>query len=214
VPSLRNLKLPFTPFTKFFSQAGQDVFVLSCLNGKRDGKFLDLGCNHPQCINNTALLEYDFGWTGASFDINGDHRDAWIGRRRTPIVIKDCTELTTEDFASIAETVGSTHIDYLSIDLEPAASTLACLRSIPFDKLSFSIITYEHEFFRYAEGGFYRSESRRILEGAGYAVLCSNVANENCVYEDWYVNPVHVDMQRVECLRCDGKNWPEILFVD
>ena len=42
---------------KNFSQAYQDLFVLTMLQGKRSGKYLEVGANHPVEFNNTFLLE-------------------------------------------------------------------------------------------------------------------------------------------------------------
>jgi len=35
---------------QYYSQALQDLFVLSCLNGKTEGTFLELGCDDPYRI--------------------------------------------------------------------------------------------------------------------------------------------------------------------
>ncbi len=32
------------------SQAYQDLFVLTMLGGKKNGRYLEIGGNHPQCI--------------------------------------------------------------------------------------------------------------------------------------------------------------------
>ena len=45
------LKHRFSGYTKVFqnySQAYQDLFVLSMLNGKRNGKYVEIGSNDPQ----------------------------------------------------------------------------------------------------------------------------------------------------------------------
>ena len=42
------------------SQTGQDLFVLSVLNHKRNGTFLEIGSNHPITVNNTFLLENEY----------------------------------------------------------------------------------------------------------------------------------------------------------
>jgi len=54
-----NFKINFKNYENInnnYSQAGQDLFVLMCLDGKENGTFLDLGCHHPSNINNTYLL--------------------------------------------------------------------------------------------------------------------------------------------------------------
>jgi hypothetical protein len=50
------------------SQAGQDLFVVGILQGKRNGTFLEIGSGHPIDISNTWLLELFFNFTGDSID--------------------------------------------------------------------------------------------------------------------------------------------------
>ena len=66
------LKHPFSGHTKVFnnySQAYQDLFVLSMLKGKKNGKYVEVGSNHPTHMSNTFLLETAFGWRGFSVEI-------------------------------------------------------------------------------------------------------------------------------------------------
>lgn len=51
------------------SQAGQDLFVVAMLQGKRNGTFLEIGGGNPVKGNNTWLLEKFFNFTGDSIDI-------------------------------------------------------------------------------------------------------------------------------------------------
>ena len=44
-----------------YSQAFQDMFVLSMLDGKRNGTYVEIGGDHPVVINNSYLLESEFG---------------------------------------------------------------------------------------------------------------------------------------------------------
>lgn len=203
---------------EFNSQAGQDLFVLMALNGKRNGRFIDLGCNHPVEINNTYILEKNYDWTGLSFDIDQKFVNLYPNFRKTKALVRDCTKLTNEDFNLMKGP-----IDYMSIDLEPARVTLACLKSLPFgsDFLP-SLITFEHEFFRHKDGPEWRCPgvetpirdiSRSIIESHGYRLACSDVANDHCIYEDWYYHPSLVDFERIKPLVSNGKNWPEIIFV-
>ena len=55
-----------------YSQALQDIFVLTMLNGKENGVYVEIGGAHPININNTYLLESVFNWSGVSFEINSD----------------------------------------------------------------------------------------------------------------------------------------------
>ena len=59
----QQLRFPFEGsgnIVKNHSQAGQDLFVLSVLNGKRNGKYLEIGSRRHYYGNNTWLLESEF----------------------------------------------------------------------------------------------------------------------------------------------------------
>jgi len=197
---------------KHYAQAGQDLFALSCLNGKTNGIYLELGCETPTIINNTYLLEDKFSWKGVSVDINPiQHpKDPLSWEQRNSILLKeDCRLL---DFDKIINLVDSNHFDYLSLDLEPALTTLECLSNIPFDKVSFSVITYEHD--AYSRGDFCKQESRKIMNKHGYKSICTDVIWHGNVFEDWYFNPKDVSYDRIQGLQSDNKEWTEILFKE
>ena len=206
----RTLKVPFagsTSIERHYSQAGQDLFVASLLNGKRNGIFLDLGCNGPIEINNTYLLESEFDWNGLFVDIDERHFQLYVFRKSKTLTA-DCTAL---DWDKVIENLGTRSIDYLSLDLEPPELTLQCLMSIPFDRVSFSVITFEHDAYRVGEA--VRVPSREIFENAGYARTCSDVSLNGCVFEDWYCDPDAVDSDRIEALKSSDKEWEKIVFI-
>ena len=64
------------------SQAGQDVFVVAVTQGKKNGRWLEIGSGHPKCDNNTWLLEKEFSWTGDSVDcinpVGSPKQQAWV----------------------------------------------------------------------------------------------------------------------------------------
>lgn len=55
------------------SQAGQDLFVVAMMQGKKNGNFLELGAGHSKDGNNTYLLEKSFHWSGTSVDIKNQN---------------------------------------------------------------------------------------------------------------------------------------------
>lgn len=68
----------------FFSQFGQDVFVLkNIFHYKKDGIFVDVGANHPIHCSNTYLLELN-GWTGLAIEPQEKLRTIWPQTRKTP----------------------------------------------------------------------------------------------------------------------------------
>jgi len=85
-------------------------------------------------------------------------------------------------------------IDYLSLDIEPAHQTLAALNLLPLDDYRFSVITYEHDYYR--EGPECMSLSRALLSSYGYQLVCENVQINGDAFEDWYVDPSVVSESR------------------
>ena len=59
----------FTSF--FYSQTGEDVIISTLLGHKKNGFYLDIGCNEPIRYSNTFHL-YLNGWKGICIDANDD----------------------------------------------------------------------------------------------------------------------------------------------
>ena len=185
-----------------YSQAYQDLFVLECLNNKRNGTFLDLGCNDPILISNTYLLEIEYGWNGIGVDIEQSLIDKYHSVRRCKTVCADCTKL---DFEGLLKDY--TNIDYLSLDIDPM--TLTCLAALPLHKKKFAVVTYEHDF--YSVGEPYRKQSREIFKAHGYHMVCSDVMGHGLPYEDWYIHPDLVDVASVAHLQCADQECSDIV---
>ena len=167
---------------KTYSQERQDLFVVEQTKGKRNGVFLDIGCAHPIQINNTYLLETEYGWSGICIDLDSSHNEAWKSRLATFLNQNALTIDYEELIGNIA--VGGV-IDYLSLDLEPPSVTHECLFKIPFDKYKFSVLTYEHD--RYREGDTFRNSSRDYLKSKGYRLVVPDVKCGGQEFEDWYI---------------------------
>jgi len=54
-----------------YSQCGEDILLRNFFGNKKDGFYVDIGCNHPIDGNNTFNL-YLRGWTGINVD--GNHK--------------------------------------------------------------------------------------------------------------------------------------------
>jgi FkbM family methyltransferase len=181
-----------------FSQVFQDMFVLSILDGKRNGTYLEIGGGFPYHKNNTALLEKDFGWKGVSIEFNEicvndykQHRPNANVLHANALLI-NYSKLIKEYFNS--ETV----IDYLQLDIEPSANTYEALLSIPFDEYKFRVITYEHDHYVDVSES-YRDKSREYLTKMGYQLVVTNVAEDDeSAFEDWWVHPDLVDSRIVK----------------
>ena len=193
--------------TENYSQAGQDLFVLMCLDGKKDGKFLDLGCYRPiEGGNNTYLLEKEFNWTGLSYDIDPIVTAEFATTRKALGICEDCTKLNWDKILEF-----SNHYDYLSLDLEPADVTYQCLETIPFNKVKFSVITYEHDYYRF--GSEYKDKAYTLLTQQGYIRICNNIKYNGNIFEDWYINPSFINIDLLEYFKgIDNIEYVNILF--
>lgn len=172
---------------KNYSQSFQDLFVLSALNGKKNGLYLEIGAQEPFYQNNTALLETEFGWDGISIEIRKDLCDIFSQQRKNKIVCEDATKI---DYLNMLNEFNKGNIfDYLQLDCEPSETTYEILLKIPFDHYKFAIITYEHDHYVDLTNS-YRDKSREYLESKGYKILVSNVSPNHCSpFEDWWYHP-------------------------
>ena len=60
-----------SPFLRpSFSQLGEDRILWRIFADKRDGFYVDIGCNHPFNYSNTALLHICNGWSGVNIDLD------------------------------------------------------------------------------------------------------------------------------------------------
>lgn len=178
-----------------YSEAYQDIFVLTMLNGKEGGTYLELGAGNSFYGSNTALLEKDFNWRGVSLDLDEGFVNAHSKERRNPCLLKDgtCTNydalLTSLDFPN--------EIDYLQLDCDPPEVTYKILLAIPFEKYKFATITYEHDYYC-DETKSYQEKSKKYLESQGYVRIFNNVSpDDNRPYEDWWVHPDLVDSKLI-----------------
>lgn len=191
-PGLENLE-------RSNGQALQDMFILSVLNGKRNGTYLEIGAQEPIFQNNTAILEQNYDWKGVSIEIVEDLCRKFSEQRKNTILCKDATTIDYEKLLN--EHYDTTEIDYLQLDCEPSKTTFEILLDIPFDKYKFAVITYEHD--HYVDmTGTYRTKSRNYLQMMGYELVVTNVSqNENTPFEDWWVHPDLVDSETIEKFR-------------
>jgi hypothetical protein len=214
---LNNLKFKFDNceiIEENYSQAFQDMFVLTMMNGKKNGTFLEIGAFHAKDISNTYLLEEKFNWNGISIDIEDVSKSFTEYSRKTKVVTEDALIIDYEKL--LIDSEFPNNIDYLQLDIEPPLNTLECLKKIPFDKYKFSIITYETEVYYSSKD--IRDESRRILKNNGYelifADLCCN--RSDLPFEDWYIHPDLIKEQisnKVKNTKRQTETPEEIFFI-
>lgn len=206
------LRVPFKgseKISEFNSQAGQDIFTLSVLDGMKNGIFLDIGCNEPKRINNTFLMEEKYGWKGILIDFMDYHVNE-CRQTRSKDSFYICEDATKIDYAKVFSDFKIPGIiDYMSLDID-GIETLHTLYALPLDSYKIRVITFEHDAYRF--GDKVRLGARQFLIANGYVLLCGNVKNCETPYEDWYVHPDLVDMDRANIFRCENNEWSNIIF--
>ena len=171
-----------------WSQSMQDIFVMSMLDGKRNGVYVEIGADQPRVISNTYLLENNFDWSGVSFEFDAD-KVAFFNTIRENKCL--CEDATLYNYKSLFEELNyPKQIDYLQLDIDPAEGTLRALKVLPLDDYRFSVITYETDV--YSSGADIQDEQIEILESHGYQLVAKNVKCEGNPYEDWWVDPAIV----------------------
>lgn len=198
-----------------FSQASQDIFVLTMLKYKTNGVYLEIGSNCPQFNSNTCSLYNQFNWTGLMVEFDKNFEFSYkISRPLSHHIFDDARNIDYFDF--LEKNNYPKNIDYLQIDLDAEnRSTLDVLEYFDkhiFDTYKFATVTFEHDFYR--ENYFdTRKISREIFLKHGYIMVFKDVnwnSDEECNYysfEDWYIHPSLVDMNHVNRFKTD-----EILF--
>lgn len=73
-----------------YSQCAQDLFVEAVTNGKKNGKFLEIGSNHPITHNNTYLLETKYNWSGLMVEYDNTFKTLYdIHRPNSMYILND-----------------------------------------------------------------------------------------------------------------------------
>ena len=190
---------------QYNGQVGQDKFVLSVLNYKKNGYFIEIGSNDPIKINNTYLLEKDYKWKGIMVEYDNLWLSSYQEERPNSVhIIEDATKI---DYSYLFKTNKvPTNIDYLQIDLDvcnrSTLDTLELFDKFIFDNYKFATITFEHDIY---DGDRFntRSTSRDIFIKRGYTLVFPDVRNGENPFEDWYVHPDLVDMNYINQIKTD-----------
>lgn len=181
-----------------FSQVMQDLFILTMLNGKKSGTYLEIGSGHAFHGSNTAILDRLFNWRGISIDYNPNYIESFKDRS-TIHLVQDALSINYDELLSKYKF--SDNIDYLQLDCEPSDITYEALKKIPFDKYKFAVITFEHDFYTDTNSK-YRDLSREFLISKGYELVVNNVAPDRlCSFEDWWVHPDLVDRKTIDSFK-------------
>lgn len=181
---------------KNYSQCFQDMFVLTMLNGKKFGRFLEIGCGDPYFSSNTALLETLFDWNGISIDIDKDKIERFKKERTSTALAIDALVADYDSLLSEGD------YDFLQLDCEPAITTYEVMQRIPFDKHRFAVVTFEHDNFC-DNNPEIKERSRKYLRSYGYEMVVNNISEDRFSdYEDWWVHPDLVSREIINIMKC------------
>lgn len=186
-----------------YSTDYQDVFVCMVTKNKKNGTYVEIGSGDPIRGSNTFLLESELSWRGISVEIRPEACSEFIKKRRNLCICADATLINyKKTFKSLKL---PQFVDYLQIDCNPPSTSLKVLERIPFDDYKFSIITFEHDYYR--EHCTVRQQSRRLLHGFRYILAVNDVASRGRSFEDWWFHPDLIDWETISRFRkVDGKN--------
>jgi hypothetical protein len=195
----------------YYSQAYQDLFVITCLKKKINGYFVEIGSNHPITHNNTYLLESKYNWKGLMVEYDPMFHSLYRQHRKNSIYeINDARNV--DYYGILIKNNFPKNIDYLQIDLDvnnrSTLDTLYLLDKTVLDYYTFATVTFEHDIY---SGNYFdtRQTSREIFKKRGYELLFPDVKvfweGKYQPFEDWYVHPDWVtkdilDLQTIESL--------------
>jgi hypothetical protein len=192
-----------------YSQSYQDLFVLTVLNGKTEGSYLEIGSGSPTYISNTYLLEQKYGWTGLGIEQNNKLANEHKKNRKNLVINTDALKF---DYFELDNYLSVSTIDYLQIDIEPAENNLKVLKKIPFDKYEFNVITYETDIYVSSQNKNLAESARSYIKSFDYVLIKKDVKQNEKVYEDWYVNKKIIDDLTFPYLFEECINANEIFF--
>jgi FkbM family methyltransferase len=193
----------------YYSQAGQDEWVLNIFNYKNNGVFIDAGAYDGVRMSNTYLLEKNYGWTGICIEAEESLYQSLIKSRSSECInvaisnynghcffqgdsISDSGTLvkclTLDSILTQSNIKGD--IDYLSIDIE--GHEYPVLENFPFDKWKIGAITIEHN--KYLHGEEIKNKLYKLLISNGFIRIREDATVQNsgpvgAEFEDWYIHP-------------------------
>lgn len=198
---------------EYYSQAGQDKWVIEFFEGKQEGFFLDIGAFDGVDISNTYILEKKYKWDGVCIDADPTNFESLkqnrncrsihtaISRENKMVNFRPggaggaineqgSLQIQSRTLTDVLNEVNAPKtIDYISLDIEGAEYD--ALLAFPFDEYEFIIMTVEHNL--YLGDSVNKENINKLLTSKGYVLYRENVCNVgNDPFEDWYINPKYL----------------------
>lgn len=186
------------------SRSYQDMFVLSMLNGKENGTYLEIGMEHPFINNNTGTLETKFNWKGLSIDKDENIISNFSKRRQNTAIVENVLDTNSQKDLKLKEILNTNFkekiIDYVSINWGSGENNFNILNSLPFDEYKFAVITFRHDYY-FDSTRTIKNRSRELLLSLGYKLIAGNISVDKITsYEDWWVYPALVSQDIIDIM--------------
>ena len=165
------------------SSMNQESFVISMLEEKRNGFYVELGSAEPYSGSNTVLLE-QLGWVGLAIDNDMETvAEYQKSNRINKSIHADAMKFNYDKF--FADNGFPKQIDYLQVDIDghETSNGLLALIALPLNTYRFSVIQFEHDCNRNYKFKNMRNAQREILSSLGYQLVVQEAG------EDWWVDP-------------------------
>jgi FkbM family methyltransferase len=194
----------------FYSQAGQDEWVVNFFDKKKNGFFLDVGAYDGIDLSNTYFLEKELDWSGICIEANSQKFELLKNNRKCLCLnslisdkieklhflpdnlsgrISKFSNSTVEIESETIDRILNNYncpkiIDYISLDIE--GSEYKFLSKFPFSEYEFILMTVEHNL--YLGNHENKEKIKKILYDNGYVISKENVKDNGFEFEDWYIN--------------------------
>lgn len=168
------------------SDLHQESYVLTTLDSKENGYYVELGSGDPSEGSNTFLLETKFNWKGLAIDNDRSMVEKYNAERSNECIEADALTFNYEDY--FIKHKFPKVIDYLQIDIDhhEEGHCLLALLALPMLKYKFRVITIEHDLIRNFKFEPMRDAQREVLHSLGYTL--TGQFNS----EDWWIHRDYV----------------------
>ena len=168
------------------SDLHQESYVLTTLDSKENGYYVELGSGDPSEGSNTFLLETKFNWKGLAIDNDRSMVEKYNAERSNECIEADALTFNYEDY--FIKHKFPKVIDYLQIDIDhhEEGHCLLALLALPMLKYKFRVITIEHDLIRNFKFESMRDAQREVLHSLGYTLTGQFTS------EDWWIHRDYV----------------------
>ena len=198
-------------YPMYYSQAGQDGWVIEMTSSKRDGFYVDIGAHNGVSSSNTYELDKTYTWKGICIEAHPEAFQQLVEARPNAININCAVtdyngkclfggDRVVEDggvetpcftlYSLFKNNNAPNFIDYLSIDIEGHEPIVFAKFFEENDCFTFGLITVEHNVYSgddTQKKSLYKiltaNEYERVLEDV---TVRSNDSWNGLPYEDWY----------------------------